>query len=100
MSHILSKYDEIKYFSLAIVKRRNWFLSSDILSAKLNGYLNKKYKVRICQMNGHIMDKHLENDDIHFNAEGYKLFISKGLGPLLDDYHMSLELPKKRGNLK
>ena len=42
-------------------------------------------------MNGRILDEHLESDEIHLNASGYSLFVSKGLGPLLDNHFMGLE---------
>ena len=96
MTHIRGRYEGLKFFGLAVVKRPHWFPEIEIISARLNGYLNKQHGVRICQMNGRIESCHLEADNIHFNAFGYSHFISKGLGPLLDDYYMSLEPPPKR----
>ena len=93
MGHIHGRYEGLKFFGLAIVKRSHWFPEIEIISARLNGYLNR-------QMKGRIEPSHLETDEIHFNANGYSHCISKGLGPLLDDYFMSIESPEKHKKVK
>ena len=61
---------------------------------KLNYYIERKHNIQICQINQYIRGKHIEDDKVHLTCEGYKLFVSKGLGPLLD-YHWSVKNPKK-----
>ncbi len=91
-----SHYDGLKLFGLSIIKRRNWYPIICTLSARLNGYMSKTHRVRMCQMNDRIPDDHFETDEIHLNAQGYSVFVSKGMGPMLDNNYMSLEPPKKK----
>ena len=66
-------YEGLKLFGLSIIKRRNWYPIIDTMSARLNGYMSKKHKIRMCQMNGRIPDDHFETDEIHLNVKGFGL---------------------------
>ena len=47
-------------------------------------------------MNGFLEPKHFDSDSIHLNELGYKLFIEKGLGPLIDSHLATCRINRKR----
>ncbi len=52
-------------------------------------------EVRPCNINCYLTKKYFDDDGILLSEELYKLFISKGLGPLLDYYYSSNLKPPK-----
>ena len=87
-------YPNLIYFMLAPIIRSHWFPAIRNMIPKLLYYIETTHGVKICQMNQFIQGRHLdENDKVHMTPEGYKLFVSKGLGPLLD-HHWAKNKPK------
>ena len=87
-------FPNTKFFMLAPVIRSHWFPAIRNLISKLNFYIEIKHDVKICQMNQYVNVKHIDDDKVHLTCEGYKLFMSKGLGPLLD-HHWLIKKPKQ-----
>ena len=53
--------------------------------------------MQLCMVNRYLRKKHMESDLVHLNREGYKLLISKGLGPFVD-WHINkyVDVSEKR----
>ena len=76
-----------KIFVFAALYRKNWFPEIREMASKVNQYMRTKHGATICQLNGFVSKVHMEVDKIHLNKEGYKLFMSKCVGPMFDSYH-------------
>ncbi len=87
-------YPDLSYFMLAPVLRSHWFPAIRNMIPKLLYYIEREHGVKVCQMNQFIQSRHIDDDDkVHVTPEGYKLFISKGLGPLVD-HHWQINKPE------
>ena len=92
---ILKKtFPAVIYYMLGTLIHQNWFPIVWNAVPKLNMYMRLYHNVCVLQINGYVVGKHLEHDKIHLSAEGYHLFISKALGPLLDGFFNRIR-PKK-----
>ena len=94
MLQVKTQYPDAEYHALSILLRDNWFPPLVLMAYRLNAYLSVKHSVKLSQMNGFVAPYHMCSDNIHFNSEGYSLFISKGIGPLLDEYHEMNRKPR------
>ena len=75
------------FYMFGTIIRQNWFPLIRNNVPKLNLYMRLTHHVKVVQINGYISGQHLESDRIHLSGEGYRLFISKALGPLLDGFY-------------
>ena len=94
MSEINVVYKDVRKYGLACIIRKNWFPSIRLLAYRINGYMSKTHCITMNQINGFLDVKHICRDDIHLNALGYRVFVDKGLGPMLDSYYNERRLPK------
>ena len=84
ISVLRKQFPNCTLYTLATVPRKNWYpVIVDIL-LKFNKYMRHDMKMKVCQISGYIMNKHWDDEEVHFLHEGYRLFVSKGLGPLLN----------------
>ena len=81
---ILNETFVCKKYILGTLYRQHWFPAVSNMVTRLNTLFRLRYKVKVCQINGYITTREMDPDGVHLSKEGYRLFISKGLGPLLD----------------
>ncbi len=84
----------IMLYMLGTLVRQNWFPVIRNLVTEMNMHMRLKHRVKVIQINGYLAGQHLESDGTHLTSEGYRLFISKAVGPLLDSYYERIR-PKK-----
>ncbi len=85
---ILTKqFPECKIFALGCFYRKHWFPAISDMVPILNRYMREKHGISVVQMNGFLQEMHMNEDTIHLNHEGYKLLISKAIGPMCDSYY-------------
>ncbi len=73
-----------QFYVLSAIPRDNWYPAIVKLIPRFNRYMRQKHKVKVLAVNGFLMEKHLDDYRVHFSNEGYKLLLSKGLGPIVD----------------
>ncbi len=98
MTEINAVYDSTRKYGLSCIIRKYWFPAIRVLACRINGYMSKTHHVTMNQINGFLEPKHICKDDIHMNAMGYRVFVEKGLGPMLDSYYNLHRLPKSLRN--
>lgn len=94
MAIILEQYSECNLFSLGIINRPNWLPLSVELAKKINLYLQNEHHVKICHLNPYVQRHMLKPDNVHFNEHGYRLFMDRGLGPVLEPHYKLHRIPK------
>ena len=87
MKTLKDTFKGASFYMLGTIERQNWFPLVRNSVPKLNLYMRLHHHIKVVQMNGYICGQHLESDRIHLSGEGYRLFISKALGPLLDGFY-------------
>ncbi len=97
MGVLTDTFSDCKLFAIGALRRKHWFPEMNDLLAKINMYLRTKHHVSICNIGNFIHYWHMERDWIHLNKEGYKLLMSKGIGPVFDSYYA---MCKKRTELE
>ncbi len=98
MTEIDAVYDSVRKYGLSCIMRKNWFPAIRVLAYRINGYMSKSHQITMNQINGFLDGMHFCRDDIHLNALGYRVFVEKGLGPMLDSYYNQHRLPKSVRN--
>ena len=64
------------------------------LAKKLNKYLQEEHQVTICNLNQYKCSRLLKPDLVHLNDFGHRLFMDRGLGPVLEPYYKVHRIPK------
>ena len=82
-------FPSTKMYALGTIGRENWCPAVTKQIPLVNKYLEDKHSIRVCTINGYLLDKHMDDDRIHLSNEGYRLLVNKALGPLVDR-HVSL----------
>ena len=91
MATLKRTFPTVKFYILGPIVRQNWYPIIRNMVPRLNLHMKLYHRVRVIQINGFIAAQHLCDDEIHLSGEGYRLFISKGLGPLLDHFYTSIK---------
>ena len=93
MKVLSTHFPECKIFVLGALPRKHWFPEMLEILSDINKYLRIKHKVSVVQVHKFVKRCHLEKDGIHFNKEGYKVLMSKGVGPVFDSYYAMVKKP-------
>ncbi len=91
---VLNENFQCKKYILGTLYRQHWFPAVSNMVTRLNALFRLRYKIKVCQINGYITTREMNPDGIHLSQEGYRLFVSKGLGPLID-LHIKQTCKKK-----
>ena len=88
VSILKSQFSGCKFFYIGAINRLHWFPCITNLISYFNKHMRDTHGMQLCCINRFLRKKHMESDLIHLNREGYKLLLSKGLGPYVD-HHLS-----------
>ena len=89
-------FPAVVFYILGTLIRQNWYPVIRNLVVEMNLYMRLTHRMKVIQINGYIAGHHLEKDGTHLTSEGYRLFISKAVGPLLDSFYYRIQSPKTR----
>ena len=78
---------DIPVYAMGIPLHKYWYPHMVELAEKLNQYLEKKHKVTVIRINYLLNDQHFARDEIHLNNRGYRLFMDRCIGSLIDPYY-------------
>ena len=96
MKVLLKQYKGCKFYFLATIPRKNWFPAIKNEMPLLNVHMRTTYGMKVAGINGFLGPEHFIPDGVHLSSEGYKVFVSKGFGMLLDFHYKKFAEPKPK----
>ena len=80
----MEHYSDCNLYSLGMI----------FVAKKLNAYLDNEHQAVICQMTQFVVPQMMKADKVHFIELGHRLFMDRGLGPVLEPYYKLHRIPK------
>ena len=97
MKILKCQFGDCKFFYIGAINRIHWFPAIMNMILFTNKYMRDVHGMQLCLINRYLRWKHMERNAVHLNREGYKLLLSKGMGPFVD-WHINkyVEVEEKR----